>query len=191
MNKRIGRSMGMAAGLLGWVLGAAGQEPVAEPKVTAPVAKAGPEAIAAEEMPLRDPFWPVGFYPEGWGVQEEELQQEEVVQQIQEQGALWNAAAKQLEIGGVSRRGDNAYIAIISGKIRKPGDFVTAEHEGILYRWKVTTIHPDGTIRFERVSSGRPGVGGANGEAEELGPGRAVQPGIPVPPVLKPPFNLK
>ena len=67
------------------------------------------EAIIQEE--LRDPFWPVGFYPEGWKVDESELP----VLEEKEQVNAWDEAQQLLEVRGVSKMGSSGFYAVING----------------------------------------------------------------------------
>lgn len=111
------------------------------------------EQNAGKTRPLRDPFWPVGWYPENWGQDEEELEKQQRAAAMMEEGAAWSEAVKQLNISGVSRKG-REFVAIINTKVRKPGDYVTLDYEGLIYRWRVSRITGDGNIRFERISAG-------------------------------------
>ena len=102
------------------------------------------EAILQEE--LRDPFWPVGFYPEGWRVDESELPAMEEKAQVN----AWHEAQQLLEVRGVSRMGSSGFYAVINGSTVTSGDLVAVEYENQVYRWRVAKITSKG-VQLERV----------------------------------------
>ena len=102
------------------------------------------EAILQEE--LRDPFWPVGFYPEGWKVDESELP----VLEEKEQVNAWDEAQQLLEVRGVSKMGSSGFYAVINGSTVASGDVVAVEYENQVYRWRVAKITNKG-VQLERV----------------------------------------
>ncbi len=97
-----------------------------------------------DREPLRDPFWPVGWFPENWQSDESEAG---------EQGSLddagWRAAAERLAISGTSRMGDRT-VALINGEIKKTGDTVFVIYQNKEYHWKILSIADDGRIQLKK-----------------------------------------
>lgn len=97
-----------------------------------------------DREPLRDPFWPVGWFPENWQGDEAENG---------EQGSLddagWKAAADLLDISGTSRMGDRT-VALINGEIKKTGDTVFVIYQNREYHWEILSIADDGRIQLKK-----------------------------------------
>jgi len=105
---------------------------VSLPTVQATVPTAQPaKLIVPEKEPvgdrvqelLRDPFWPVGFYPEGW-------QKRTSAQSEPDMDASgWKTAAGKIKISGASKLGGRT-VAIVNGELRSTGDPVEVLFEG-------------------------------------------------------------
>lgn len=96
---------------------------------------------------LRDPFWPVGYYPEGW--------QSGIVEDENEKGigaaSDWEAPTKKLIVSGTSRM-DGQGVAIINGKLIATGETVEVFHNGRTYQWKLVRVKPNGKVDLERLA---------------------------------------
>ena len=96
--------------------------------------------------PLRDPFWPVGFFPDNWQ-QMNELDEEAP---SQTSGSDWDAPAAQIRVTGTSRL-DNKTVAIINGDLKEVGDFIEVSYNGRIYQWKLKEINASGKVLLDRV----------------------------------------
>lgn len=102
---------------------------------------------------LRDPFWPVGYFPDGWqagGADEDELSATV--------GSDWDAPAALIRVTGTSRMGDKT-VAIINGDLKEEGDLVQVSYSGRIYQWKLSGVNANGKVSLERVGISS-GVGG-------------------------------
>ena len=95
--------------------------------------------------PLRDPFWPVGFFPENWRTNEPD---EEAPSQTS--GSDWDAPAAQIRVTGTSRLDDRT-VAIINGDLKEVGDFIEVSYSGRIYQWKLKEINASGKVLLDRV----------------------------------------
>jgi len=93
---------------------------------------------------LRDPFWPVGFYPPNW------QRKSEVQSGADIGGSSWKAASTKLQISGTSQLGDRA-VAIINGELKGEGDKVEALHDGRIYQWEIVGIDAEGQIQLKKL----------------------------------------
>lgn len=107
---------------------------------------AGVEAGAdyAQE-PLRDPFWPVGYFPENWKTDQPMAEIASATS-----GSGWDAPTALLNVSGTSRMGDKA-VAIINGDLKEIGDAVEVSHNGRVYQWILKDVDASGKVRLERV----------------------------------------
>lgn len=103
--------------------------------------------------PLRDPFWPVGYFPDNWltAPKGEDTSPAAV--------SDWDAPAALIKVTGVSRMGVRT-AAIINGDVKAVGDLVEIRYSGRVYQWKLLDVQPDGRVKLERFavkadSSGR------------------------------------
>ena len=96
--------------------------------------------------PLRDPFWPVGFFPENWQADEPDENAPSPTS-----GSDWDAPAAQIRVTGTSRMDDKT-VAIINGDLKEVGDSVEVSYGGRIYQWKLKEINASGKVRLERVS---------------------------------------
>lgn len=96
---------------------------------------------AVEKRDIRDPFWPVGFYPDWWRqpVSAGGKTAGEAAKPDQ-----WAAALKQVKISGMSRMGNSGYFAVVNGRTVTEGDAVSVTLEGKTYRWSVVEIGEKG-----------------------------------------------
>jgi hypothetical protein len=105
-------------------------------------------ATATERSPvqeiLRDPFWPVGFFPEGWRSQSETQSEAGL------EGSGWKAAYAKINISGTSRLGGKT-AAIVNGELKVVGDSVLVLHDGLTYQWEIVGIESDGRIQLKRL----------------------------------------
>lgn len=99
----------------------------------------------AQEL-LRDPFWPVGFFPPNWQAKTD----------IRSGTGLgssgWKAAFSKLKVSGTSRLGDRT-AAIINGQLTGTGEKVEVSHEGKMYQWEITEITVDGQIQLKKLET--------------------------------------
>ena len=103
--------------------------------------------------PLRDPFWPVGYFPENW--QAARTGEDGVTSEMSD----WDAPAKLIRVNGTSRMGDQT-AAIINGEVKSAGDLVEVHYSGRIYQWKLLDVQPTGKVKLERftVKSERSGL---------------------------------
>lgn len=126
-------------------------KPVAAPAVKQAEVTAKPAAEAVtvkgssekwEQELLRDPFWPVGFYPDGW------QKRAQIRDSAGGDASGWKAASTRLNISGVSRLNGRA-AAIINGELKSSGDKVDVFYEGRTYQWQV--IETNGQLQLKRL----------------------------------------
>ena len=92
---------------------------------------------------LRDPFWPVGYFPADW-------KKEKTVDRganLDEAG--WKAASEKIRISGTSQLAGRT-AAIINGELKLTGDLVVVLHEGKTYQWQITVIGGDGQVQLRK-----------------------------------------
>jgi len=94
---------------------------------------------------MRDPFWPVGFYPvpESKKENEEEKEKEKQLSELQAR-TKW----PKLELIGLTKTSDNKYVAILKDfGVVEPGDIISAKQDGLIYRWRINAITGKGISR--------------------------------------------
>ena len=133
-------------------------------------------------IPLRNPFWPVGYTGERepivdeprvkvaaaaseetaeedtkTSVTAEAIAEAEAKEQKNGQGLdrLWIKARKQLKIGSTLKLGgDKGRQAItINGKIYADGDLVSFNHNGYRFTWRVRELTDNNTLKLVRVKA--------------------------------------
>jgi hypothetical protein len=115
--------------------------------VAAPVQASATKDSAAKEVwddkPLRDPFWPVGYFPEGW-------QKAPVDGDSATLDSLgWKAAAAKIRVSGTSlMNGKTA--AVVDGSLKVEGDVIEVKHDGRIYQWLVASIDDQGQIHLKK-----------------------------------------
>lgn len=120
--------------------------------VGAGLGDSGPAGAFSME-PLRDPFWPVGYFPENW-----QAENPAEKQPASTSGSDWDGPSAQIAVTGTSRMGDKA-VAIINGDLKEEGDLIEISHGGRIYQWKLKKINASGTVDVERVGISNAGVG--------------------------------
>lgn len=103
---------------------------------------AEPEAFSME--PLRDPFWPVGYFPDGWKTAGSGEPGAEVTS-----GTDWDAPAALIRVTGTSQMGAQT-VAIINGELKAPGELIEVRYNGRVYRWKLKAVQTNGKVLLDR-----------------------------------------
>lgn len=93
---------------------------------------------------LRDPFWPVGFFPEGW----QKASASQGTASLD--GSGWKSASGRIQVSGTSRLGERT-AAIINGQLKVEGDPVEVLYEGKTYQWLIVGIETDGQIQLKKL----------------------------------------
>ena len=103
--------------------------------------------------PLRDPFWPIGYFPKGW-------KSDPVNSKVSDSmsGSDWDAPAAKIRISGTSWMGDQT-VAIINGDLKEVGDLIAVEHNGRTYQWILRGVKSNGKVSLERAGVSSPEVG--------------------------------
>ncbi|MCF7847921.1 MAG: hypothetical protein K9M45_03645 [Kiritimatiellales bacterium] len=105
---------------------------------------------------IRDPFWPVGFYPEGWGrsAVEKKKKADPVEQQRQTIVSKgWDVARKNIVINGISSTDDNEFVAIINNHLKSVGEMIVVDTGNGKYFWRVAAVQPPGSVKLLRVKA--------------------------------------
>jgi hypothetical protein len=117
---------------------------------------AQPDASGADDSalePLRDPFWPVAYLPDGWKADRSDLSDQESFN-----GSDWDAPASMIRVSGTSSMGDQL-VAIINGEIKEVGDLIQVKHNGRTYKWTLKGVKSNGKVTLQRVGISNPGIG--------------------------------
>ena len=117
------------------------EKPVTEVVPVVPVKESVKEL---EQELLRDPFWPVGFFPEGW--QKKRTPQSKLDVDV----SGWNMAAGKIKISGTSRLGGRT-AAIVNGDLKSTGDQIEVVSEGRTYQWQIVGIEADGRVQLKKL----------------------------------------
>ncbi len=120
---------------------------VSSSAIVPPTVSAVPDKGSAEQKEqelLRDPFWPVGFFPEGW--QKKSSAQSEPNMDV----SGWKAAAGKIRISGTSRMGGRT-AALVNGELKSTGDLVDVLSEGKNYQWQIVGIEADGRVKLKKL----------------------------------------
>lgn len=135
--------------------------------------------LLAATIPLRNPFWPVGYAGEREPISdkprieikttaetatEEDTKTSVTAEAIaaaneaaddrQFTSKLWIAARKELKIGGTMRTRDDKgghQSVTINGRIYGDGDLISFNHEGRRFTWRVKGLTDGGTLKLVRV----------------------------------------
>ena len=135
--------------------------------------------VVAATIPLRNPFWPVGYVGErepitdkpkieikatSEAATEEDTKTSVTAEAIaaaneaaddqQYTSRLWIAARKELKIGGTMRTKDengSHQSVTINGRIYGDGDLISFNHEGRRFTWRVKNLTEGGTLKLVRV----------------------------------------
>ncbi len=121
------------------------------------IAGAGFADDNAEEVfsmePLRDPFWPVGYFPKDWQADNPEEEK-----QLMTSGSDWDGPAALLHVSGTSQMGAKT-VALINGDLKEVGDSVEVSYGGRIYQWKLKEVKASGKVRLERVDISAGAIG--------------------------------
>ena len=135
--------------------------------------------LAAATIPLRNPFWPVGYAGEREAITDEpkivikpapETPSEEdtktsvnaetvaaAAAAAEEAKAVnsadrhWIDARKSLKFGGTMRIAGGRQSVSINGNIYADGDLISINHGHRRYTWRVRTLTQNGRLKLERV----------------------------------------
>jgi hypothetical protein len=97
-----------------------------------------------EQELLRDPFWPIGFFPADW----KKASTAEGAAGLE--GSGWKAASGKLRISGTSQLGGRT-VAIIGGELKSAGDIVDVVYEGQTYQWQIVGIEANGQVQLKKL----------------------------------------
>ena len=136
--------------------------------------------IIASALLLRNPFWPIGYEGEREIIsaeprvvvkaapepkeevqtaksQQESLQKEREKEMKRDTSRTWVAARKKLRIGGTMLAkqpdGTTRSSVFINGRDYVDNDYVSINHDGNRFTWRVTGLTEKGTLKLERVRS--------------------------------------
>lgn len=135
--------------------------------------------LVAATIPLRNPFWPIGFEGEREPISEkprievktapETASEEDTRTSVTAESIaayneseddqkfvtkLWISARKALKIGGTMRTQDEKgshQSVTINGRIYADGDLISFNHEGRRFTWRVKNLTEGGTLKLIRV----------------------------------------
>lgn len=135
--------------------------------------------IVAATIPLRNPFWPIGYVGEREPITDKpkiEIKTtaetasdedtktsvtaeaiaaaKEAADDQQYTSKLWIAARKELKIGGTMRTKDENgghQSVTINGRIYGDGDLISFNHDGRRFTWRVKGLTEGGTLKLIRV----------------------------------------
>ena len=96
---------------------------------------------------LRDPFWPIGFIPEGAVIDGARASKNEPVGGTPQ----WADAMKQLHLSGIMKTGQEGYVAIVNGQAVSEGDTISVLFSGRNYTWTIRAISPK-NVDFAQLS---------------------------------------
>jgi hypothetical protein len=113
-------------------------------KAAEPIASEKHSVEKWEQELLRDPFWPVGFFPEGWQTKSVDSGDDGL------DGSGWKAASAKLRISGTSQLGGRT-AAIINGALKSAGDPVEVLYEGKTYQWQIIEIDINGRVQLKKT----------------------------------------
>ena len=132
----------------------------------------------AATIPLRNPFWPIGYIGEREAISDkpkievkttaesaneedtktavnaESIAAAEEADDNQYGNRLWIQARKALKIGGTMRTKDKEgshQSVMINGKIYADGDLISMNLDGKRYTWKVKNLTEGGTLKLQRI----------------------------------------
>ena len=138
--------------------------------------------MIAAALLLRNPFWPIGYEGEREIIsaeprvvvkaapepkeevqtaksqsQQESLQKEKEREMKRDMSRTWVAARKKLRIGGTvlakQPDGTTRSSVFINGRDYVDNDYVSINHDGHRFTWRVTGLTEKGTLKLERVRS--------------------------------------
>jgi hypothetical protein len=116
-----------------------------EPVPPTDPADANPLPVTTRADRFRDPFWPVGWEPDVYGLAGRSGSRNA--------GGirLWQDAMRRVDITGLIRTADGAYLANVRGVgVVEVGDIIWVDYDGMTYKWRVRAITERGIVP-ERV----------------------------------------
>jgi hypothetical protein len=102
-------------------------------------------SVTVQADRFRDPFWPVGWEPDVYGLAGRSGGRGE--------GGIrrWQDAMRRVEITGLIRTADGSYLANVRGiGVVEVGDLIWVDYDGMIYKWRVREISERGIVP-ERV----------------------------------------
>jgi hypothetical protein len=138
---------------------------------------------ARSDDSMRNPFWPVGHWPEASipveiVTPEDAKNMDEAAAALVERG--WKEALRRLDVRGSSQRSDGRSIALVNKKSYALGEIVSLTQGDRVYRWKVVKIDLSG-VTLERYNQNvvEPSAapGGEASEEAASGTGQSVEKG--------------
>ncbi len=136
--------------------------------------------LAAATIPLRNPFWPVGYHGKAETISDEPRIQitvdstaeneeasrtsandetlaaaaaEQDLDDVQMMNRRWIEARKSLKIGGMMKAMDDKSRQSISinGRIYGNGDLISTNHDGYRFTWRVKGLTDSKTLKLVRL----------------------------------------
>ncbi len=133
--------------------------------------------LAAATIPLRNPFWPVGYHGKAETISDEPRVRiavdanaeedaktsvndetlaaaaEQDLDDAQMMNRRWIEARKSLKIGGMMKSmGDKKHQSIsINGRIYGNGDLISTNHDGYRFTWRVKGLTDSKTLKLVRL----------------------------------------
>ena len=130
--------------------------------------------VIAAALPLRNPFWPIGYEGEREPISaeprvavkaatesKEEVETAKSEQEMREKSMEratsrnWIAARKSLRIGGTvlakQPDGSTRSSVFINGRDYADNDYVSTNFEGHRFTWRVTGLTESGTLKLQRI----------------------------------------
>lgn len=119
----------------------------------------------AGELPVRDPFWPVGYEPPKQEIAVKTPPKPEPVKPVVEPPKPvvdWKAARGALKVSGYAEA-NGIRRCFIDGKLVSEGETVNLVHQGLRYAWRLVRIAPlPSNSLFEEVNVRPVGDGQSN-----------------------------
>lgn len=119
----------------------------------------------AAELPIRDPFWPVGYEPPKQEIAVKTPPKPEPVTPVVEApkpAVDWKAARGALKVLGYAEA-NGIRRCFIDGKLVSEGETVNLVHQGLRYAWRLVRIAPlPSNSLFEEVNVRPVGDGQSN-----------------------------
>jgi hypothetical protein len=96
---------------------------------------------------LRDPFWPLNWYPANWGANVDVIEQ-------QKTSGRWKKALRRIEISSIGKSADGKFFAYIKGRgVVEAGDILQIRYGGAIYKWKIKAITKSGIVPVRLADS--------------------------------------
>ena len=110
--------------------------------------------------PLRNPFWPVGYFPDGW----QDDKSKDTAASVQE-NSDWSVVEARITVKATSRMGAR-FAAIINDQIKEVGDTIEMIHNSRIYKWQLRRVNANGTISLDRLEVANRTIGFQPGETK-------------------------